>query len=386
MNDVCLLKLNDNFTPSVCNPTWGCTLTNPMLSDQISEMTDISIKLNDSNTNELLLEFQIDLNKLFRLDNKLTDMKMLPLNSLFFGTDGGVALYTIEKIYIKLRSAGLISIKAKDRSENAVEIDSFETTEQTASLKARIEIADDNLKRLHALYDDKIVKLIAKGSSEDLSIPAKGPVDSKPKQNIVTKLLNIGGSSKKHVDLAPEEVLKPDSLVAASALTLEKVKQLEYDRLCKEIEEMELSVESDQKLLAAEETQYEAGLKQIEPLLSLYNDEALEIENQVAVALEYTKEELLSTKFLLEARQLRLISELQSIYPIEQLDPANSNDYAIRGIELPRDLSLKDDDQLAAALGYVVHLMLLLSKYLEVRKLDYNLICFYAYILFISYK
>ena len=33
---------------------------------------------------------------------------------------------------------------------------------------------------------------------------------------------------------------------------------------------------------------------------------------------------------MLEARQLKLISELQSIYPIEQLDI--NGDYAIRGI------------------------------------------------------
>lgn len=33
---------------------------------------------------------------------------------------------------------------------------------------------------------------------------------------------------------------------------------------------------------------------------------------------------------------------------------------------MPSDLSLRDDDQISSALGYVVHLMLLASKYLEV--------------------
>ena len=41
----------------------------------------------------------------------------------------------------------------------------------------------------------------------------------------------------------------------------------------------------------------------------------------------------------------------------------------IRGIDLPKDLYSKDEEHVAAGLGYVVHLLLLLSKYLEVCRL-----------------
>lgn len=71
----------------------------------------------------------------------------------------------------------------------------------------------------------------------------------------------------------------------------------------------------------------------------------------------------LRTKFLLEARQLKLLSELQAVYPIERLV---SGDYAIRGLDLPNDLSSRDDDHVGAALGYVVHLLILMAKYLEI--------------------
>jgi len=37
----------------------------------------------------------------------------------------------------------------------------------------------------------------------------------------------------------------------------------------------------------------------------------------------------------LEARKIKLLSELQTIYPIERLD---NGEYAIRGIEMPADL------------------------------------------------
>jgi hypothetical protein len=39
-------------------------------------------------------------------------------------------------------------------------------------------------------------------------------------------------------------------------------------------------------------------------------------------------------QFLLEARKVKLLSELQTIYPIERLD---NGEYAIRGVELPAD-------------------------------------------------
>lgn len=40
-------------------------------------------------------------------------------------------------------------------------------------------------------------------------------------------------------------------------------------------------------------------------------------------------------QFLLEARKIKLLSELQTIYPIERLE---NGEYAIRGVELPADL------------------------------------------------
>lgn len=96
-------------------------------------------------------------------------------------------------------------------------------------------------------------------------------------------------------------------------------------------------------------------------------------------------EELQKTQFLLEAKQLKLLSELQSIYPItiSETNPSQlvngivMNVYCIRGIELLADMNQQRDDELiSSALGYVVHLLLLASKYLEIP-LRYQLF-FYA--------
>uniref|UniRef100_A0A7S1XLF7 Uncharacterized protein n=1 Tax=Phaeomonas parva TaxID=124430 RepID=A0A7S1XLF7_9STRA len=69
------------------------------------------------------------------------------------------------------------------------------------------------------------------------------------------------------------------------------------------------------------------------------------------------------TQFLLEARQTRLLAELQSIYPLQLLP---NREWAIRGLELPREMLSKDDEHVSSALGYTAHLVLMLSKYLGV--------------------
>jgi len=83
-------------------------------------------------------------------------------------------------------------------------------------------------------------------------------------------------------------------------------------------------------------------------------------------------------KFLLEARQLKLFSELQSIYPIEPLKasegPQQAQRWAIRGLEFPPlDCPARDDEHLATVLGYIVHVVLLLSKYQQIS-LRYQLL------------
>ena len=52
----------------------------------------------------------------------------------------------------------------------------------------------------------------------------------------------------------------------------------------------------------------------------------------------------------------------QSIYPIQE----EGDGFAIRGLDLPHNYEAKDDEVVSSALGYVTHLMLMLSKYLQI--------------------
>lgn len=68
----------------------------------------------------------------------------------------------------------------------------------------------------------------------------------------------------------------------------------------------------------------------------------------------------------MEARQIKLLADLQAVYPIERVE-GGGGAYSIRGLELPADMSTaKDEELVASALGYAVHLVILASKYLEV--------------------
>ena len=80
-----------------------------------------------------------------------------------------------------------------------------------------------------------------------------------------------------------------------------------------------------------------------------------------------TPQDLLQKEFLLESRQMKLLGELQGIYPIERLE---NQEYAIRGLELPTDIAntSRDDEHISSALGYVCHLVFMLSKYLQVSE------------------
>lgn len=84
--------------------------------------------------------------------------------------------------------------------------------------------------------------------------------------------------------------------------------------------------------------------------------------------------ELAKSLYRLDSRQIKLLGELQLVYPIVLLE---SGDYSIHGAELPSDCHStavqRDDEQIATALGYTVHLLLLVSKYFDIA-LRYQLI------------
>ena len=76
-----------------------------------------------------------------------------------------------------------------------------------------------------------------------------------------------------------------------------------------------------------------------------------------------------------DARRLKLVSQLRTIYPITISEDKNgARVFLIRGIALPdTNVYSHVEEQIATALGYVAHLVFMISKYLEIP-LRYRLI------------
>lgn len=70
---------------------------------------------------------------------------------------------------------------------------------------------------------------------------------------------------------------------------------------------------------------------------------------------------------------MKLVCELNAVYPIHCKADEH---YFIRGAELPRDIysGEVDEDEVSAALGFVCHSMVMLSKYLSIP-LRYRMVC-----------
>ena len=116
---------------------------------------ELTLKLRNSETKEDIMEFYIDLNKFFRLgNNKLVEMKTLPINSIFFMTDNNTALFTIEKIYIRLRAHGLIPIYSKDNidSSGLTEAENRDVIENLQALRDKIAAVSNHNIIAYALF------------------------------------------------------------------------------------------------------------------------------------------------------------------------------------------------------------------------------------------
>ena len=144
---------------------------------------------------------------------------------------------------------------------------------------------------------------------------------------------------------------------------------LRADALRAQTSQLEELAALEQAELAREEAALAEEARQLGELMECCSSTGSQANERQAIA-EQERAELWQTRLLLEARQVKLIGELHAIYPIHETE---AREFAIRGLELPVDLSSKDDEHVSSALGFVCHVMVMLSKYLEVP-LRYQLI------------
>jgi hypothetical protein len=124
-------------------------------------------------------------------------------------------------------------------------------------------------------------------------------------------------------------------------------------------------LESEMKLMHEDKDRLEDIVRQIHAI----EQEAQDIRQYTSKIVEEQRD--LDT--ITEVQRIKLMKELRSIYPI-QCKPEQH--YFIRGIELPSDLhvGLVTEDEISAALGYICHSLVMMSKYLSIP-LRYRIVC-----------
>ncbi len=101
---------------------------------------------------------------------------------------------------------------------------------------------------------------------------------------------------------------------------------------------------------------------------------------QVHEAVETERQRGLEIVVKLQTQQIRLVRELQQIYPITVYvgGPGDARHrFRVRDLDFPatfQDMLMAPEDELSAVLGYTCHLVHMISKYLSVQ-LRYRLIC-----------
>lgn len=106
-------------------------------------------------------------------------------------------------------------------------------------------------------------------------------------------------------------------------------------------------------------------------------EKATRIEANLATLEEGIKSEkqlCRQSEFFLEARRIKLLHDLHNIYPISFLQ--GDDRYSIRDLRIPLDIhsGAVAEEELSAALGFLCHLVSMMSKYMSVQ-LRYRVFC-----------
>mmetsp|Transcript_17075 Transcript_17075/g.28515 ORF Transcript_17075/g.28515 Transcript_17075/m.28515 type:complete len:512 (-) Transcript_17075:159-1694(-) len=369
-----------------CNPSWTSYAgfdTAPFAGQ--SKVTELLVKFYGNSAEVAPFhEKTIDLTKLFRLDNfSLASLNTIPKNSIFLWVDDKSVLME-NSLYFSLRKSK--QIKARNGSMATVDdklmMDSFSGDVEEGA-------TEGILTEMNSILVDEDEKNIALREDIEVGMDRVAALRSEAESFLSSNHTTRGAP-------ASSTGREPD-------MALQQLELLELQAL---VEKMEAEAEADERALAEEEQSLALAKQHLEESLLRWKDITTQDSriNTTEQLIAEKKNELVHTKFLLDARRLKLFGQLSTIYPITKvlkdtndrtsnssmvrssvnnsMSPSTGSSadgdedrFAIRGVELPMviDNSLKDDEQISTALGYIVHILLLTSKYLQVS-LRYDVI------------
>jgi hypothetical protein len=246
------------------------------LFDICERRSELTFTVVDHPSRSLLAKYVLDLTRIVRLGNiQLMLIDALPVNSMFLSTDNG--FYISETLFAQFRDLGLIPVASRFVDDDADATDPSQLQQQICGALQQIE-----------------------GFKTELGV-----------------------------------LIKDSSAQTGEEASHRSHELVEYELLLKEAEALEQEVRDQEH----QEQLELAALKETCALeCSILAFTALRAEiSELNKNCQTKKEELLKLQFLFESRQLKLLAELNAMYPIERLESSSSSEYSIRGVELHLD-------------------------------------------------
>jgi hypothetical protein len=285
----------------------------------ILKVINVSVGDNRAESEEVMLEQKVIFKQLLFMGRiELHHFSHLPLNAIFFASEEGMFVlddtYLLLHRYIKRSASEALASTRLEEFEDEKEKEAEEASDGAETA------------RLMQLLRDQVAIRLKSSSSSSSSSNNNSTIEE-------------SHSAQEQLGIWRKKV----AMIEAAA------------------EAVEMEAEADEAALRSYK-----GLNASMELVQKLSQAVTETEGRLKGLINKG----IKTKFLLDTRQLVLIGELQTLYPIEKVRSGGaqySNRYAIRGLEMPAmDCPQRDEEQLTTALGFLVHLLCLLSKYMEI--------------------
>ncbi|DAZ99683.1 TPA: hypothetical protein N0F65_001920 [Lagenidium giganteum] len=273
-----------------------------------------------------LFRFSFNVRELDLLPVELADVANLPLNTCVF--EFASRCYVRREVIELLLETGVISSKHSRRKGSAIQVKEYS-----------IEQGLDNLQKIMTL----------KHQVEEIKV--------------------TNAALKDQIQKQVQSVEEPVKQSSKRALVQERI-----DKLRTQVAEKKEALARVRSVMFEERKTFDTDIHIPKALWStMQMGERYKREKD---GILQRRSEVLRAASKIRQRQATLVKQLETVYPIEYV---GAGEYSIRGIKIANaDLSINsraDEELISTALGYIAHLVFMLSKYLHVS-LRYKVVPF----------
>jgi hypothetical protein len=319
-----------------------------------------------------LLDISIHPTKLRRLA-KIP--QQLPINSLIFTfSDGSIRATATLLDLVGDQDGSHADEHLKDEFGRFGD-DVFRTLDQVTPVKKSKAASSNKEETKDGRSDGQTTTTIDPALSEDSNDSAIKQDNNKATQECLFHKELLSGTECTRFEDNEAEVSKKD--VGLERHHLERLVQLEEEalnrdlQLLKEVSPVPIAANKCDRPFLLLCINFANCMPQEKSQLGSSISEAGRINNdmyKLAVSIDTERQRCRQSEFFLEARRMKLLRDLRTLYPITYLQ-GEDRFCCIRDLKIPLDIhsGTIGEEELSAAFGYLCHLVSLISKYLNIQ-------------------